>query len=719
MDQDLEQAREQLLKLLDQFPALTREMQLLSKAAKTSKDFEKSIKDLNKQIDKGKAGYKNQLEMIDRLSDSIEDLDEEIRDATDEVERNSKIDQKATLERKKAELESAAAIRGVSEAAAEFTTVVGTQAIQGAGAFVKSLQDNVGAVQLTNTVLNAGIDAVALGGKAAGKGLQALGDALAPLGPWGRGASIALNILGIAAETASEGVAKLAKFGLEVVSKEVEKTVKAFSEVSASGAMFADGVTGMRNAAAGSGLTLQQFSEVVKNQSANIAASGLGVSEGIRRIGEVGKVLKTSGMQTQLQNLGYSFQEQAELTAEVMKDMRGAATGPLRASNQQVAEQTAKYAENLRVITAITGEDAKKKIEQAREQSNQLMFQQNLANLDEKQRQEIIAAMGLMGKQQQKDLMDMVNFGSIINTTGAVLSSTSSSYSSLINESAELIRKGNLNTETYLDIAGKHNTQIQTDFLAQRSIAATQGAGLSGIGSEVAVAMMELINEIKNQTPEAIEEAKKQAAAQKETTDKATTSLMGAANAAQELAVNLEKALIPAVEKYGQVSNAILSTFRDALIEAGLADEETKAKYEEAQQQAVKEKYAGNDSNQIMRNIYKLWEGRDLETGEKFNAADMLSPSFAQKPSNASANDLPGAGKAKGGISTGPVSGYSEILHGTEAVVPLPDNRSIPVKLDSGSITTAMADQTAMLREILSAMQANNNINGKILQNSY
>ena len=31
-----------------------------------------------------------------------------------------------------------------------------------------------------------------------------------------------------------------------------------------------------------------------------------------------------------------------------------------------------------------------------------------------------------------------------------------------------------------------------------------------------------------------------------------------------------------------------------------------------------------------------------------------------------------GAGKAKGGVSTGPVSGYSEILHGTEAVVPLP-----------------------------------------------
>ena len=37
------------------------------------------------------------------------------------------------------------------------------------------------------------------------------------------------------------------------------------------------------------------------------------------------------------------------------------------------------------------------------------------------------------------------------------------------------------------------------------------------------------------------------------------------------------------------------------------------------------------------------------------------------------------AGMARGGIASGPSSGYPMTLHGTEAVVPLPDGRSIPV----------------------------------------
>jgi hypothetical protein len=36
---------------------------------------------------------------------------------------------------------------------------------------------------------------------------------------------------------------------------------------------------------------------------------------------------------------------------------------------------------------------------------------------------------------------------------------------------------------------------------------------------------------------------------------------------------------------------------------------------------------------------------------------------------------------ATGGIATGPTSGYPAMLHGTEAVIPLPDRREIPVEL--------------------------------------
>ena len=76
-------------------------------------------------------------------------------------------------------------------------------------------------------------------------------------------------------------------------------------------------------------------------------------------------------------------------------------------------------------------------------------------------------------------------------------------------------------------------------------------------------------------------------------------------------------------------------------------------------------------------------------------------------------------GKASGGISQGPESGYNEVLHGTEAVVPLPNNRSIPVSLDSSSITAAVHQQTGVLSEILRVMQNNNSLTSQIVQNSY
>ena len=71
-----------------------------------------------------------------------------------------------------------------------------------------------------------------------------------------------------------------------------------------------------------------------------------------------------------------------------------------------------------------------------------------------------------------------------------------------------------------------------------------------------------------------------------------------------------------------------------------------------------------------------------------------------------------------GGIASGPSTGYNARLHGTEAVVPLPDNRSIPVSLDSSSLTTAINNQTGILNQILSSMNKNNSLTSGILQAS-
>jgi len=80
-------------------------------------------------------------------------------------------------------------------------------------------------------------------------------------------------------------------------------------------------------------------------------------------------------------------------------------------------------------------------------------------------------------------------------------------------------------------------------------------------------------------------------------------------------------------------------------------------------------------------------------------------------------------GYAMGGIAAGPRSGYFARLHGTEAIVPLPGGRSIPVEMTGVSDKMAqqlemMSEQISSLNEMVSLMRANNDINNKILRYS-
>lgn len=78
---------------------------------------------------------------------------------------------------------------------------------------------------------------------------------------------------------------------------------------------------------------------------------------------------------------------------------------------------------------------------------------------------------------------------------------------------------------------------------------------------------------------------------------------------------------------------------------------------------------------------------------------------------------------AKGGVLSGPRSGYAALLHGTEAVVPLPDGRNIPVKLDNRETNESLNRQLTTLQmqlgkmdEMIGVMRENNSISSKILQ---
>lgn len=84
-------------------------------------------------------------------------------------------------------------------------------------------------------------------------------------------------------------------------------------------------------------------------------------------------------------------------------------------------------------------------------------------------------------------------------------------------------------------------------------------------------------------------------------------------------------------------------------------------------------------------------------------------------------NDPPHIFMRDGGIATGPKSGYAATLHGTEAVIPLPDGKTVPVVMPE--LASGLRDQMGMmsaqlmaLQDMVSLMRDQTTISTKILQ---
>ena len=682
---ETEITREELLKLADTFGVTNTELAgLIKNIRNNSKDFEKEIKRLNDQVKKGRAGYADQLALIDRLNDEIEKLG------------NSTADQakKSKLLSDRKELVEKAAVKNFQEQRQKFGEELGKAAIAATGKLVRNLQDGASGTTISSDLLNSAIDAGASGITALGKSAKALGDA------W-KGTPLVGGIIstfGLALETAGEAGGKLLKFANEILAKELAKTERAFNATNAAGAVFAQGMTGMREASVAAGLTLQQFSNMISKQSADLAFSGMGVAEGARKVGQVGKIFDANNGQIrkQLQRLGFGFEEQAEITATVMANIRR--TGQ-SFDTATLAQETQKYAENLRLISALTGEDAKAKIKQVEEQNNIAAFQAKIAELGPEQAARINAGMATMTELEKKNFRDRVVFnGAVINQEGAMKEASNRVAAEQGKEIYLKFLAGAFDTRSVAEIQGKYS---QASIEAFKNNQALNIAGMAAGDAKITAITQDNLAEFQRAqkiTKDGVAGIIADIQSGKQPGDKLTDGFVEAAGAAQKLAIGLEEKILPKLGDYAKLTGDMLTGLQKLI--------------DMAYGKKTQEQIASSGGQQGS----PAAESRFVESGGKpggqyFEKGFVRTYRGPVEPTE--------SGKALGGISRGPVSGYSETLHGTEAVVPLPDGRSIPVNLDSSSITAAVNQQSGILAEILRAMQNNNSLTSQIVQNSY
>lgn len=696
-DEALRRFEEELKKLTDRFGITNVSLKNFGDATKkSSADFKKEIEELNKQVKKNRAGYAEQLRALESLNDAIEDL----------ADTGAEGAKKAKLLQQREELVRAAANQKMKEAATEFGKQIGVNATQTTAKFTRQLQVNASGTELSSTVMNAAIDATATTMGYLGTKAQTAGAAIAMLPSWPSkllgglllGTGTALDFLSTSGKAAF-------KFANEILTQELIKTEKAFSMTTTAGAVFADGLQGMRTASVDAGLNLQQFSNVISKQAGDLALSGMGVAEGARKVGQVGKIFDANGgyLRKQMQRLGYGFEEQAEITATVMGNVKRAGQSM---NSEQLAKETQKYMENLRLVSALTGEDAKAKAKANQDQNQIAAFQQELALMGPEMAAQIDLAMTGMTEIEKKNFRDRVVFhGAVLNEEGAIYEATNRAAAT---KGAELYNKflnHAFDASAVVDANAKYRDQTLQSFKDNQAIFiggyATNDATLQAVSAAYLEAR---VRDLK-QTKEGVDKVQDDIKNAKIPTNDLTEGMIKASTAAQSLSISLEKILLPLLSKYADATGDMLTGLQNLIDMAyggkkGGSPEPSLGQSEN--QKAIKK-------SQQRANPYM--------TGPDFVDQDNIDQWVSDRQKK-NASGTP-KGKALGGISTGPVSGYMELLHGTEAVVPLSDGRSIPVSLDSSSITAAVNQQSGILSEILRAMQNSNSLTSQIVQNSY
>lgn len=332
--------------------------------AKNLKNINDSMKKYDDQIKKGRVNAKDLDYAIKQLQDSIDDLD----DGFEKSVANEKLRE---LKRKQVAAEQVDRLK--QDAKASWNTIK-SETGSGLRKIAGSMTDSAAGFELAGEVLQLGITAAGQGGKLAGSAMSALGSTIM-MGPLPQmkifGGLLALA--GAAVSLFTDTAKQAASTAADIVIKQSNELLKGFETASQAGVTLAGGMTEFKMAAIDAQLTVTQLADVTRANAESLAASGLTVSTAVKRLGDIGKAL--TPFRDQLLAMGVGFQEQMEITTKVLADARRVGIG---LTDQQAASAVRDYAKNLRLIADITGEDAKKRQDDARRQTEDFEFRRKL-----------------------------------------------------------------------------------------------------------------------------------------------------------------------------------------------------------------------------------------------------------------------------------------------------------------------------------------------------
>lgn len=177
-----------------------------------------------------------------------------------------------------------------------------------------------------------------------------------------------------------QGIGKLSSTAIDLLIPQLQALNDSYRQVTSSGILLADGITGLAEMANEAGVgNVKQFAMALEGARPHIQNMGMTGGEAAARLTRTFGELRRGGDRygERLTQLGYDLKDQGELIGMSMSLQR--AFGQERAMNdKESAESAFELGKNLKILSDVTGKDAKAAMERARQETLRARVQATL-----------------------------------------------------------------------------------------------------------------------------------------------------------------------------------------------------------------------------------------------------------------------------------------------------------------------------------------------------
>lgn len=308
------------------------------------------------------------------------------------------------------------------------------------------------------------------------------------------------SITGVVSIFSSALPGSLKVFGaaLNFAAEIAEKNIQTQQQLSQSGATFGGSLTLMRDAAARSYLSLDQFAGVVKKNSDIFATMGGSVQNGVNQFALIQKKLLAPGTETSamLAAMGVSSEEAAELTASFMRAQGNMNKAQLR-DQTAVAAAVAQYTSELTLLSQITGKNRQELQEQLNKENMESQWRNFTSRLSAEESAKANQALAQAALQGQGAIdyfkAKMMGFPPMTEQ-GQLFAATQRSATAALDENVRLVKDSTVTTKE----AAKQNRELLAKSIVDGAKdmdqlrAVLQASGLTG--SELAKTLADAQN---------------------------------------------------------------------------------------------------------------------------------------------------------------------------------------------------------------------------------